>query len=194
MRGHEGPGARRILRAGEITEIVGPLSSGRTSLLVACLREVTQGGALAALIDTAEVFDPRLAADAGVDLARLLWVRGGGRLSTALHAADLLARCPGFGLVALDLGEAPPRVPLPLAFRLRLAARRSGSALLILAGRRVAGASAALALRTVRRRLEWAGPAACPTRLACAESRVAIVRARGAAAERHDPAAFGWSA
>ena len=128
----------------EITEIVGELSSGRTSLFVACVREVTQRGAVVALVDTDETFDPVEASRAGVDLRRLLWVRCGGRRDIALRAADLLVRCPGFALVGLDLGERPPRIPLALAFRLRLTVRRLGTTLLILASRRIAGPGAAI--------------------------------------------------
>src|SRR5438034_100712 len=51
---------------GEITEIVGRPSSGRTSLLVACLRDVAQSGETAALVDTEETFDPASAVQAGV--------------------------------------------------------------------------------------------------------------------------------
>ena len=58
---------------GEITEIVGGLSSGRTSHLLACLGEVVDRGETAALIDTEEIFDPGSAASAGMDLRRLLW-------------------------------------------------------------------------------------------------------------------------
>ena len=125
-----------MIARGEITEIVGRPSSGRTSLLVDCLREATRQGAIAALVDTDQTFDPSAAARAGVDLRRVLWVRCGGRRDVALRVADLLVRCPGFAVVGLDLGERPPRIPLTVAFRLRLAVRRSGSALLILASRR----------------------------------------------------------
>jgi hypothetical protein len=164
---------------GEITEIVGRLSSGRSSLLAACVRDVTHRGAVVALVDTDHAFDPASAARAGVDLRRVLWVRCGGRRDVALRAADLLLRCPGFALVALDLGETPPRLPLTRAFRLRLAARRTGTALVILASRRVAGAAAALAVETSRRGVRWAGPGRVPTRLARVASEVRVLRRRG---------------
>src|SRR3989440_213929 len=138
------------VRAGTITEIVGELSSGRTSLMTACLRDVTAAGGMAALVDADGAFDPASAARAGVVLAHLLWVRCGGRREAALAATDLLARCPGWALVALDAGETPPRVSLGAAFRLRQAARRAGGALLLVGRRRVAGAGAALAVRTRR--------------------------------------------
>src|SRR5215467_6427096 len=72
---------------GEITEIVGGLSSGRTSHLLACLGEVAGRGETAALVDTEEIFDPASAAEAGIDLRRLLWVRCGGNREVALRAA-----------------------------------------------------------------------------------------------------------
>src|SRR2546425_3338965 len=98
------------VRAGTITEIVGELSSGRTSLMTACLRDVTAAGGMAALVDADGAFDPASAARAGVVLAHLLWVRCGGRREAALAATDLLARCPGWALVAPDAGGTPPRV------------------------------------------------------------------------------------
>src|SRR5262245_24858307 len=164
----------------EITEIVGRLSSGRTSLFVACIREVTRRGGVVALVDTDETFDPAEAARAGVDLRRLLWVRCGGCGKIAIRAADLLIRCPGFGLIGLDLGEHPPRIPLRLAFRLRLTVRRLGTTLLILSSRPIAGAGAALALRTIRRTLRWSGPGPIPTRLAGVGTDVDVLRRRDA--------------
>jgi|GEM_PF-813853 len=183
-----------MMIGGDITEIVGPLSSGRSSLLVAGLRDVTRAGSVAALVDVDHAFDPASAAAAGVDLRRLLWVRCGGRRRAALRAADLLARCPGFALVALDLGESPPRLPLTAAFRLRLAARRTGAALVVLASRRIAGAAAGLVLETSREAVRWGGPGAAPTRLARVETRARVVRRRGSVALPSDvapPGGFG---
>jgi recombination protein RecA len=168
------------LQRGRITEIVGPLSSGRTSLLLAALREVTAGGGAAALVDADGTFDPVCAARAGVTLARLLWVRCGGRRDAAVAAVDLLARCPGFAVVALDAGETPPRVSLAQAFRLRQAARRADVALIVVGRHRVAGAGAALAVRTRREALAWAGPRARPTRLIGMRTALQVLRNQGA--------------
>lgn len=170
-----------LLRQGAVTEIVGPLCSGRTSLLAACLGEVARAGGAAALIDADDAFDPASAARAGVDLDRVLWVRCGGRRDAALRAADLLVRCPGFALIALDVGESPPRVSLAQAFRLRLAVRHGGAALLVVARRRILGAGAALAVETRRCGLAWAGPRLVPTRLTGVETRVSVLRRQGAA-------------
>ena len=168
------------VRAGTITEIVGELSSGRTSLMLACLRDVTVARGTAALVDADGAFDPESAARAGVVLSRLLWVRCGGRRDSALAATDLLARCPGFALVVLDAGETPPRVSLGAAFRLRQAARRARVAVLLLGRRRVAGAGATLALRTRRDALAWTGSRRAPTRLAGMSTRVHVLRNQGA--------------
>ena len=169
------------VRAGTITEIVGALSSGRTSLMIASLRDVTAAAGTAALVDADGAFDPASAARAGVVLSRLLWVRCGGRRDAALAATDLLARCPGFALVVLDAGETQPRVSLGAAFRLRQAARRAGVAVLLVGRRRVAGAGATLALRTRRDALAWAGSRRAPTRLAGMSTRVQVLRNQGAA-------------
>jgi hypothetical protein len=168
------------LQRGKITEIVGPLGSGRTSMLVALLRDITATGGAAALVDADATFDPVTAARAGVVLARLLWIRCDGRRETAVAALDVLARCPGFALVALDAGETPPRLTLSQAFRLRQAARRADIALVLVGRHRVAGAGAALAVRTRREALAWAGPRQCPTRLVGMSSALHVVRNQGA--------------
>ena len=164
------------LQRGKITEIVGPLSSGRTSLLVAALREATTDGGAAALVDADGAFDPGCAARAGVVLARLLWVRCGGRRDAAVAAVDLLTRCPGFAVVALDAGETPPRLSLAQTFRLRQAARRADVALVLVGRHRVAGAGATFAVRTRREGLAWAGPRRRPTRLVGMRTALQVVR------------------
>jgi hypothetical protein len=170
-----------IVRGGEITEIIGRLSSGRTSLLMSVLQRVTCTGAATALVDTDDAFDAVSAARAGVVLDRVLWVRCGGRRDLALRAADLLVRCPGFAVVALDLGELVPRVPLTAAFRLRLAARRSRVALVVVSSRRIVGAGAALAVETVQTGVDWTGPARAVTRLGGVHARISVVRDRATA-------------
>lgn len=65
------------LPIGAITEMAGPEGSGRTSLALSFLAGIGREGGVAAWIDTSNSLDPESAAAAGVDLARLLWVRCG---------------------------------------------------------------------------------------------------------------------
>jgi len=65
------------LPRGCITEICGPASSGRTSILLAVLSAATRRGECCALIDATDALDPHSAAAASVGLDRLLWVRCG---------------------------------------------------------------------------------------------------------------------
>ncbi len=65
------------LPVGVVSELVGPECSGRTSLALSFLARVTQAVKVCAWIDVSNAFDPVSAAAAGVDLARLLWVRCG---------------------------------------------------------------------------------------------------------------------
>src|SRR5215204_7546918 len=64
------------LPRGQISEVVGPSSSGRTSVAWAALAAATRRGESVALIDTFDRFDPPTAHACGIDLSRLLWVRG----------------------------------------------------------------------------------------------------------------------
>ena len=56
--------------------MVGPASSGRTSVAWAALAAATRRGESVALVDTFDRFDPPTAHACGIDLSRLLWVRG----------------------------------------------------------------------------------------------------------------------
>lgn len=68
------------LPRGCLTEICGPASSGRTTVLLAALAAATRRGEYCAVIDACDSLDPQSVADAGVDLDRLLWVRCGGEV------------------------------------------------------------------------------------------------------------------
>jgi hypothetical protein len=63
------------LPRGCLTEICGPASSGRTTLLLAALAAATRRGEFCAVVDASDALDPYSVASAGVDLDRLLWVR-----------------------------------------------------------------------------------------------------------------------
>src|SRR5215813_8822136 len=65
------------LPLGAITEMVGPESSGRTSVVLSFLARMTQAGRVCAWVDVSDMLHPESAAAAGVDLSRLLWIRCG---------------------------------------------------------------------------------------------------------------------
>lgn len=65
------------LPRGCLTEICGPVSSGRTSVMLAALAAATRRGEFCALIDASDALDPQSTAAAGIDLDRFLWVRCG---------------------------------------------------------------------------------------------------------------------
>src|SRR2546427_4266204 len=64
------------LPRGQLSEIVGPHSSGRTTLLLQVMAASTRRGEIAALVDTVDRLDVASAAAARIDLHRLLWIRG----------------------------------------------------------------------------------------------------------------------
>jgi recA bacterial DNA recombination protein len=181
-RGHRG--IDLLLSAfapGQLSEIVGPWSSGGSSLLLALLARTTASGHQVALVDGADAFDPESAAAAGVDLSGLLWVKCGGRLRAAFSSADLLARCPGFALIALDLGDLSlvRREPIPpaLCLRLKLAAEQSATIVVLRVPRRLAGSAAALSVATSGRGSQWVGSPR-PTRLAGLATEAQLLRSR----------------
>jgi replicative DNA helicase len=149
------------LPRGCLTEIYGPASSGRTSLLISILAEATARQEICALVDAGDVFDPISAASAGVRLDRLIWVRAAKSAEQALKSADLLIQGGGFGVVAMDLGDTPPasarRISLTSWFRLRRAVEHTPTVLVTVARQSNAGTCASLVLECVRERADWSG-------------------------------------
>ena len=86
------PGVDGGLPRGQLSEIVGPRSSGRTLLLHQVMAAATRRGELAALVDTLDQFDVGSAVSAGVDLDRLLWIRGQTISNQLLRQATELRR------------------------------------------------------------------------------------------------------
>ncbi|SRR5579872_3622660 len=74
------------LPRGCLTEIYGPASSGRTSVMLAALASATRRGEYCALIDASDALDPQSVTAAGIDLDRLLWVRCGDDSGPKFHA------------------------------------------------------------------------------------------------------------
>ena len=140
---------------GALSELCGLRSSGRTSVLLASLAASLDAEYATALVDVDGSLDPRGAAAAGVPLEQLLWVRAPGR--QALKAADLLIAAGGFGMVALDLGEGQARIPSAAWMRLKHAAERQQTAVVVAAPRRTVGAFASSAIDLSARKPRFHG-------------------------------------
>lgn len=117
------------LPRGHLSELVGPRSSGRTSLLLEIVAAATARGELVALVDALDMLDPASAEAAGVDLSRVLWIRGQvvtspglcrdqnqRALEQAVKALGLVLQAGNFGLVVLDLAEVPASAVRSLPF------------------------------------------------------------------------------
>jgi hypothetical protein len=65
------------LPLGAVTEMAGPECSGRTSIALSFIAQMTQATKVCAWVDVSNMLQPESAAAAGVDLSRLLWVRCG---------------------------------------------------------------------------------------------------------------------
>jgi hypothetical protein len=161
---------------GRLSEIVGPRSSGASSLLLALIARLTTAGGQVALVDGMDALDPASAVAAGADLSALLWVKCGGRLRVALSAADLLARCPGFSLVVLDLDELGS-VPASAHIRLQRAVEGGDTILIVRSARHREGSPASLVVAARRLAPRWMGLRPL-TRLAGLRSEVSIARSR----------------
>lgn len=158
------------LPRGELSEIAGPRSSGRTTLMVAALASATARGELVALVDTFDRFDVASGAAAGIRFTQMLWVRGmaasveavrgggGGRDGTwraverAIKAFSLVLESRAFALAVCDVADVPPvvlrRLPFTTWFRLARLIEGSATVALLVAperlGRSAGGATLSL--------------------------------------------------
>ena len=159
---------------GHLSELCGPASAGRTSLLIGSLAAATGRGELAALVDAADRFDPEPAISRGVVLERLLWVRGtvsdrrmlahvrGDRsLTQALRSFDLILRAGGFALVVLDLSAVPmraiKRLPFTTWLRLARSVEDTRTAALVLADEPLARSGGGVSLELQTAPARWRG-------------------------------------
>lgn len=149
---------------GHLSELVGPRSSGRTSLLLQTMAAATARGELVALIDALDMLDAASAAAAGVDVTRLLWVRGHvvtnpglcrdlnlRAMEQAVKALGLVLQAGNFGLVVLDVGEAPQealrRLPFTTWLRLQRMVEGSQTVCLLVGNEPMSRSSAGLSIK-----------------------------------------------
>ncbi len=167
------------LPRGCLTEVCGPASSGRTSVLLAALAAATQRQEVCALVDISDAFNPHSAATAGVNFEKMLWIRCGMRLQKsgspqrhrdteknekiqkpveqALQVTDLLLQSGGFGLVIIDLGDTPVkmarRIPLTSWFRFQRAVEHTATVLFVISQVPCAQTCASLLLKVSGKKL-----------------------------------------
>lgn len=130
---------------GQLSEISGPISAGRTSLTLVLLERATRSGELAAVIDPSDSFDPASAVRAGVRLERVLWARPTDP-QQALRCTERLLQTEGFPLVVLDLVGHGRTIQPAAWLRLSRLAAGNQSTLLILSQQRLSGTQAAISL------------------------------------------------
>ncbi len=167
------------LPRGRMSEIVGPRSSGRTTLMSAALAAATGRGELTALVDPLDTFDPESAASCGVALDRLLWIRGEGMatgplplqakgqsdrvMDRAVKALNLVLQAGGFDLVVFDCAEMAPdairRLPFTTWFRLQRVVEGSRTVCLLLGPAPIARSASGVSIQlTTPRQGLWVPP------------------------------------
>jgi recombination protein RecA len=86
---------------GRVTEIFGPESSGKTTLVQHIIAEAQQGGGIAALIDAEHALDPEYAQKCGVQVDDLL-ISQPDTGEQALEICEALVRSGALDVVAID--------------------------------------------------------------------------------------------
>ena len=179
------------LPRGQLSEIVGPASSGCTTVVLQTIAASTRRGEIAALVDTFDRFDVTSAAAAGIDLERLLWVRGtslgsaasgqDAAVNRALKAVNLVLQAGGFGCVVLDFADVPPaalrRIPFTTWLRVQRIIEGSDTACVLMAPYPVARSAGGLTL-SLAGRVRWTGDADRSRHLTGADIGIRVVSPR----------------
>jgi hypothetical protein len=143
--------------AGRLAEISGPASSGRTSVALSLLAQLTLRDHVVAVVDLADALDPTSAEDAGVALDRVLWTRPRAERQ-ALRACEQILDAHGFALVLLDWACGGRSVPQPAAWqKLVRAAAGTNTALVVLSHERITGSFADVAIEMQRVEPQFTG-------------------------------------
>ena len=199
------PGVGGGLPRGQLSEIAGPRSSGRTTLLLQVLAAATRRGEMAALVDPFDRLDLRSVVSAGVDRDRLLWIRGHApvgathasplpeglgafvdrTIGRALKALNLVLQAGDFGVVALDLADAPlpalHRIPYTTWLRVQRTIEGSDTVCVLVGPQPLARSAGGLTL-SLAGRAQWAGHDTCPSsgsrRLAGLDVTVRVISPR----------------
>lgn len=188
------------LPRGAISELFGPPSSGRTSLMFSMLAYATRHEEVCALVDVNDVFAPAAAAAAGIDFNRLLWIRCGGNLENAFKATDLLLHAGGFGLVIIDMadvaGKDARRIIPSWWYRFRRTVENKPTSIVVMSEEACTRSCAALALE-LKGTAEWSQASAeqsnvVPMRKEIPAKRVSVtqgnlLRSNAIRVSRHRP-------
>lgn len=146
---------------GTVVEIAGEPSTGKTSLALSLLAQLTSAGEICAAVDACGGFDPCSAKLAGVELENLLWVRCGGDVEKSFMAADHLVQAKGFGAIWLDLSGLSTRtlrmVPKTYWFRYRTRIKETPTILLVSAAEHITGSASQRSLAPSRKNTVWSG-------------------------------------
>lgn len=146
---------------GNLAEITGEPSTGKTSLTLEMASKLTQEGEVCAVVDSSDSFDARSAHLAGLALENVLWIKCGGRLEKAFLAADYLVQAKGFGMIWLDLHGLPKsqlkRVPRNYWYRYRTRIKETPTLFLVTAEEPVAGSASQQSFQFSREKTVWSG-------------------------------------
>jgi recombination protein RecA len=174
------------LPRGQLSELTGPRSSGRMTLLLRMMAAATARGEIVALVDSLDRLDVASAAAAGVDLSRLLWIRGQENpidraLDRALKALNLVLQAGGFGVVAIDLADVPlaaiRQIPFNTWMRVQRVIEGSDTACVLLASDPLARSAGGLTV-TLTGRATWDGASDRSRRLSGIDVRTRVVSPR----------------
>jgi hypothetical protein len=175
------------LPRGQLSEVAGARSAGGMTLLLQMAAAATRRGEIAAIVDTLDRLDAASVVAAGIDLDRLLWIRGDTvalperAIERALKALNLVLQAGGFGFVAIDLADVPARalnsIPYTTWLRVQRTIEGTDTACALIVAQPLARSAGGLTL-SLNGRTRWTGTSDRSRLIAGTDMTVRVVSPR----------------
>lgn len=151
-----------VFERGSLIDISGGAASGKTAIALSLLAKLTVDGEICAVVDSSNGLDPKSAANSGVILENLIWIRCSGDLEKAFMAADHLVQAKGFGAIWLNLSGLPLNklrmVPKTYWYRYRTRIKETPTLLFVTSEESITGSASQHAYTFTRpKQARWSG-------------------------------------
>lgn len=146
---------------GGICEVFGHRGSGKRSLIISLLSNLTRKNKICVVVDCSNSFDPVSAEKSGVNLNKILWIKTFDDPQKAIISTDYLIQASMFGAIWLDLGLCSEtfleKLPGSYWFRFKVGLQDKETSLLITLEESRLRSAAHQSVKVTRESHDWSG-------------------------------------
>lgn len=146
---------------GGTNEIFGDHGSGKRSIVISILSNLTKKNFICVIVDTTNSFDPVSAEKNGINLNKILWIQCDNQPQKAVIATDYLIQSSLFGAIWLDMGfcreDFLQRMPNAYWFRFKVGLKDKPTALIVTLKDTKLKSAAHQSIKVTKERQIWSG-------------------------------------